>query len=95
MRLPEFLRFLAPRGARSAPVRYAGRDVIEVREGERVVKLYAELQNGPVARIIHHGSIRGWEPPHERETFDEAARERCLKAVTDFLDSRGVRYEIV
>lgn len=72
-----------------------GRGDFLLQEGNRRVRIYAELMSGPPDRSIYAKSIIRWLPPHENEPLNDEDRQRILEKTCRYFDMRKISYEII
>jgi immunity protein 74 of polymorphic toxin system len=92
-RLPRLLWWLRPNTfyADNSSVAFIDRFAIRYRERGRSLLIEQDLQSDSHLVAIERGSMRAWEPPHERETISEGEKDRIIENLRRAFATRGYR----
>jgi hypothetical protein len=69
---------------------------ITVQVGNRTVNVGGDalILRPEAPYFVYSGSIRAWQPPHEREPFSPQDREEVLRAIREYMESHTMSYVI-
>lgn len=76
-------------------VEVLGRTGLRYREGERAMRVDAEVVTGPSGLLVYRSTIRRWEPPHAAEPIDAAGQARILENIRAAFRDRGFEIDAI
>jgi hypothetical protein len=75
----------------ASAVVFIDRFQLRYREGARSMLIEQDLQDDPRLVAIERGSMRAWEPPHERELLSEEKKDQVIENLRRAFATRGYR----
>lgn len=75
-------------------VEVLGRAGLHYREPPREMFIDSEVLAGPSGLVVYSGTIRGWEPPYDKEVIGEDKRRQILDNIRRAFCFRALQIQI-